>query len=391
MSEATVRDVVRHWQQKYRLASKGERGKILDLLVETTHCHRKSLVRLLALVDAPEKPSARPGPVSRYKLVGGLLEKLWAISFFACGKRLQPLLPELLPRLVACGEMTVTPFEKELLLSMSPATIDRLLRKRRGETMVHGRSLTKPGTLLRKEIEVRTAADWVENEPGYFEIDLVGHCGGSGEGEFLYSLVMTDVCTGWIALGAMKGKGQQGTVRTLDEACKHVPFAVKGIDSDNGTEFINYHLASYCKQHGIKFTRARPYKKNDQCHVEEKNWTVMRQFLGYHRLETDEELALLKESLGHITRYHNFWSPMMRLVRKERMGSQVKRVYDQACTPFRRLLDREGVLSEGEAQALTSDYEKTNPAQMLREITMLTDRLDAMRRKRERGQCANAV
>ena len=184
------------------------------------------------------------------------------------------------------GEIRVTRDEQLLLNSISAATIDRMLAADRAGMAIKGRSTTKPGTLLRSRIPVRTFAEWDEDEPGFFELDLVGHCGGSGKGEFIYTLNMTDVFSGWTALGATKGRGERGTLLAIRSASEHIPFVVKGIDSDNDGAFINYHLNRYCRKE--KITRCRPYRKNDQCHVEQKNWSVVRQFIGYRRFETDE-------------------------------------------------------------------------------------------------------
>ena len=214
---------------------------------------------------------------------------------------------------------------------------------------------------------MRTFADWNEAEPGFFELDLVGHCGGDSSGEFLYTLTMTDVSTGWVALAGMKGRGEKGTV-----------LAVKGIDTDNGGEFINYHMDKYCRAHKITFTRSRPYKKNDQCHVEQKNWSVVRQFIGYRRFETDQQLAVLQEIYPLIVAHHNFFQPMMRLKEKERIGSKVIKRYETATTPYRKLISVEGWLGEEEKNRLQEEYTAMNPMELLRRIHRLSSRLELM-------------
>jgi hypothetical protein len=253
-----------------------------------------------------------------------------------------------------------------------------MLKPERATMKVRGRTLTKPGTLLKSQIPVRTSAEWNEKEPGFLEIDLVGHCGGSGSGEFLYTVTITDVFSGWTVLGGMKGRGERGTLLAMKSAFEHLPFAVKGLDSDNDSAFINHHMTKYCREEGIKFTRGREYKKNDQCYVEQKNWTVVRQFIGYARYETDRELALLREAYPLIIAYHNFFSPMMRLVEKKREGSKVTKRYAPATTPCQRLLDSNGHIDDETKESLKEQYKSLNPAGLLRQIRMLLRRLEGM-------------
>ena len=238
MSVASVREVVARCRHDYEQAGRWEKASILSDLQELTGYHRKSLVRLLGQDERQndERPDRRRG--SRYAVVLPQLHRLWEATFYSCGKRLQPFIPELLPVMLEAGELEATPFQQELLLSISAASVDRLLAPYRRRLPGRGRAMTKPGTLLREQIPIRTFADWDEKRPGFFEIDLVAHCGESTEGEYLHTLNIVDVCTGWLTMGAMKGKGQVGTVAAIDGAWKHVPFEVLGIDSDNGSEFI---------------------------------------------------------------------------------------------------------------------------------------------------------
>jgi hypothetical protein len=377
MSAGTVRELVRRRRAEYvKAKTRAERSRILDELVAQTGSHRKSLLRLLSGPDTAKPPSPPPGRTSKYGVVLPPLRKLWAASFFACGKRLEPFIPELLELLVAAGEIQVTPYQGELLRSASSATIDRLLAGDRNPPG-RGRSTTKAGTLLRSQIPIRTYADWSEQEAGFVEVDLVAHCGGTTRGEYLWTLTMTDILTGWTVLVAMKGKGQCGAVAALDAGRKQFPFPVKGIDSDNGSEFINAHLVRYCAEREMTFTRCRPYKKNDQCHVEERNGSVVRQFIGYRRLESDEELSLLRMIYGHVNRYHNYYWPMMRLLSKERVDSKVKKSYDAPKTPYQRLLAL-GDIADGATKArMAREYADPgrNPAALLRTITGLLEKL----------------
>ena len=378
MSTPTVREIVRRKRKGYLKARKAEKRRILDEIQGLTGYHRKSLVRLLREGVAPRNTPIHRPRVSKYQPILPHLKVMWATSFYACGKRLAPFLVELLSVMKRFGEIRVTPDEELLLNSISAATIDRMLTDDRAALRVKGRTTTKPGTLLRSKIPVRTFAEWEENEPGFFELDLVGHCGGSGKGEFLYTLNMTDVFTGWTVLGGMKGRGERGTLLAIKSASERIPFSVKGIDSDNDGAFINHHLVKYCREEQITFTRSRPYKKNDQCHVEQKNWSVVRQFIGYRRFETDEQLALLQEVYPLVMAYHNFFSPMMRLVGKEREGSKVTKRYAAAVTPYRRLLMSNGRIDEKVKDSLRQEYEATNPAELLRQIRSLLCRLEHM-------------
>jgi len=378
MSSATVCEVIARKRKAYEKASKREKSRMLDELVELTGYHRKSLVRgFRRCRHGQGKRRSPPGRPPRYEVVRPALHKVWGAAFFACGKRLRPFLPELVRLLKAGGELTVTATEEGLLLSMSAATMDRLLSKERAQLRLRGKKTTKPGTLLRTSIPVRMFDQWNEQEAGFFEVDLVAHCGSSTKGEYLYTLDMTDVHTGWTVLAPMKGRGQRGAHVALEKTRRSLPFALRGLDSDNDSIFINQHIRRYCEQHSITFTRCRPYKKNDQCHVEQKNWSVVRQFVGYVRLETDEQLALLQRVYDLVNRYHNFYWPMMRLVSKQRNGSKVTKRYDQAKTPYQRLLACDGLLSQQQRERLQRDYDDpaNNPARLLRNINALLDRL----------------
>ena len=378
MSTPTVREIVRRKRKEYLKARKAEKKRILDALQGLTGYHRESLARMLREGVGPRNKPIRRPRASKYTPILPQLKVLWATSFYACGKRLAPFLGELLSVMTRYGELYVTPSEQSLLASISAATIDRMLAPDRAAMTVKGRTTTKPGTLLRSRIPVRTFAQWDENEPGFFELDLVGHCGGSGSGEFLYTLNMTDVFSGWTVLGTTKGRGERGTLVAIKSASEHVPFPVKGIDSDNDSAFINHHLVKYCRSEEITFTRSREYKKNDQCHVEQKNWSVVRQFIGYRRFETDEKLALLERVYPLIMRYHNFFSPMMRLAEKERYGSKVTRRYHTAMTPYQKLLSSNGYIDEDTRRALRQEYEATNPVELLRQIRALLTQLENM-------------
>jgi hypothetical protein len=257
---------------------------------------------------------------------------------------------------------------------MSAATIDRLLEPERGKMALKGRSKTKPGTLLKHQVPVRTFADWDEVKPGFLEIDLVGHDGGSSHGEYCQILNATDVCTGWSEQVAVPTKAQCWVFDAIKEMRTRLPFAVLGLDSDNGSEFINHQLVKYCKHEQITFTRSRACKKNDNCYVEQKNWSIVRRFSGYARYEGEEACRLLNELYAVVRDYVNFFVPSMKLVEKVRDGARVTKRYDKAQTPYQRVLVCAHV-SPGTKRKLRRRYACLNPAELKRQIERIHKKL----------------
>ena len=223
------------------------------------------------------------------------LKEIWKIGDYICSKRLAPYLSEIIPVLEKWGEIKLDTKVREKLLTISAATIDRLLADTRKKYQIKSRSTTRPGSLLKKSIPIRTFADWDEKVPGFFEVDLVSHDGGAARGDFLQSLNFTDIATGWEEMIAVKNKAQVWVFAGIKIIKERLPFSILGLDSDNGAEFINAHLLRYCAEEHITFTRSRPYRKNDSCFVEQKNWSVIRRTVGYGRYDTDNELNLLNE------------------------------------------------------------------------------------------------
>jgi CRISPR/Cas system-associated protein endoribonuclease Cas2 len=271
-------------------------------------------------------------------------------------------------------ELHLLPATRQLLLQVSPATMDRLLKPARRALVPHGRSTTKPGTLLKKSIPIRTWADWDDLKPGFLEIDLVAHCGESTEGKYLETLDCVDVATGWCECMVPRNQGQQAIFDALIEIRQRCPLPLLGIDSDNDGAFINQHLKRYCDQETIMFTRSRPYKKNDQAHVEGKNWTVVRQYVGYSRYEGDLARVNLNELYKDLRLYINFFQPMMKLKEKTRVDGKVKKVYDTAQTPYQRVLASPDV-SEEAKQKLQEIYPTLNPVKLLDTIEKQLERL----------------
>jgi len=286
-----------------------------------------------------------------------------------------PFIPELLTVLEKNKELKVKKEIRRKLVTMGSATIDRMLKATKKQYELKGKATTKPGTLLRSTIAVRTFDDWDDHRPGYFETDLVAFCGESVRGEYVNGLNLADVATGWVGLEAVMGKGQQRVHDAIDRVRQRLVFTMLGLDPDNGAEFINHELKRYCEAHKIMFTRIRPYKKNDNCYVEQKNYTVLRRFLGYARYDTEEQLEIVKEILLLVEPYVNFFQPVMKLKDKQRIGTHVKKTYDTARTPYQRLVRAE-ILNDRQKHYVQSVYESFNPVDMKRKINRLTDKLN---------------
>lgn len=257
---------------------------------------------------------------------------------------------------------------------MGSATIDRMLRATKKSYELKGRSTTKPGTLLRQTVAVRTFDDWSDTRPGFFEVDTVAFCGDSVRGEYVCGLDLTDVATGWVGLDAVMGKGQYRIHKAIDAFKCRLSFQLLGLDPDNGGEFINWILKRYCETNQIVFTRIRPYKKNDNCYVEQKNYTTLRRFIGYGRYETNTQLHIIRQILTLAEPYINFFQPCKKLKEKHRIGSRVKKIYHTAKTPYQRLLES-GILNEEQKQKLKAYYETLNPMDLLRKIRALQRKL----------------
>ena len=272
------------------------------------------------------------------------------------------------------GEIELDTRTKQKLLRISASTIDRALAPERKRLLNRTRSRTKPGTLLKHNIPIKTFSQWDDQRPGFVEIDLVGHDGGNISGDYIQTLDVTDVCTGWTETQAVKNKAQVWVFAALKQIRKCLPFKLLGIDSDNGSEFINDQLYRYCLKEEITFTRARAYRKNDNCYVEQKNWSVVRRALGYLRYDTEGELEIINRLQGYLRLYTNHFQPVMKMIEKTRVGSKVKKKYDRPRTPCQRVLDSSDV-EGGRKEALAKEHLKLNPAELKRQITKLQDKL----------------
>jgi hypothetical protein len=379
--------VTKQMARRYAKASRKDKGVMLDELCALTGWTRRHARRALAEAIHPSPRPARP---PRPRIYGpevlDPLRKIWATLNGPAGKRLAPFMPEIVEALERCGEIRLEPEVRGKLLRVSASTIDRLLAAERRRLQVRGRSGTKPGSLLKRQVPIRTFAEWDDARPGFCEVDLVAHDGGNPLGEFCQTLDLTCVATGWTEVRAVPNKAQRWCFEALLDIERQLPFPLLGIDSDNGSEFINHQLIRYCTERSITFTRSRPYRKNDNCFVEQKNWPVVRQQVGYARYDTAAELEVLRELYGHLRSYVNFFQPQMRLVHKTRRGAKVTKRYDLARTPYQRLLASPEVAPEGKAE-LTRTYLRLNPAELKRRLTASQDKLlELNRTKTEQGK-----
>jgi hypothetical protein len=373
MSQRSKRELLEEIRPRYLKAKKTEKTNMLDEFVAATSYHRKYATRLLKN-GRSRRIGRKPGLVKVYQgEVVVALEQIWEVCGRICAKRLHPFLPEIVKVLERCGELQLSEPTKALLLKMSRSTIDRCLGPARFEHP-HGLSTTKPGSLLKKAIPVRTYTPWDEDQPGFLEIDMVAHCGRTTEGQYLNTLTCVDLSTGWVECLAVRQRTQQAVCQAIQSMRTHLPFALLGIDSDNGSEFINDLLYHYCLDEKITFTRSRPYKKNDQAHVEQKNWSVVRHTIGYDHLETEDEFLLLQSIYTDLRIYINFFQPVLKLMAKERIGNKVLRRYDKARTPYQRILERKEVALEVKAR-LTHLYVQLNPVTLRTSIDQKVARL----------------
>ena len=285
-----------------------------------------------------------------------------------------PFLPEFVEVLERHDRLHLPYETRERLLSISAATVDRLLAAKRRADRVRGKRTTLPGSLLKHHVPIRTFSDWDDLRPGFLEADLVAHCGTSTAGSYVHTLTMTDVSTGWTECLAVPYRDQEAVLHALRTGRERLPFPLLGLDTDNGSEFLNYALLDYCTREEITFTRSRAYKKNDQCHVEQKNGSIVRRFVGYERFEGLDPCRLLSELYAVLRLYVNFFQPSMKLVSKRRDGARVIKKYDVAKTPYQRVLASDQV-SEEVKQRLRQHYLQLDPVALLMEIEALQDQL----------------
>jgi len=374
--------------QRYRRAARPDKKRILDEFCHVTRYHRKHAIRVL---NGPAPGAARPPrrrTVTYSPAVIEALRAIWAAAGYPWSLRLQALLPLWLPW--ARRRLRLRPAVARQLLAISPRQMDRRLAPHRRllTKRLYGR--TKPGTLLKHHIPLKTDR-WDVMTPGFTEIDLVAHCGSLGDGEFVHSLNLTDIHTTWVETAAVLGKSQAAVQAALEQLRQALPFRLQGIDSDNGSEFINQHLWDYCQAHEIQFTRGRPYKKDDNAHIEQKNWTHVRKLLGYVRYDSAGAQAAIHALYRRELRlFQNLFLPSVKLIRKERVGSRVRRRYDVPRTPLERVLACPEIRPEVAAH-LQQQREGLDPFALARAIEHQLERIYALANPRHSAPAAPAT
>lgn len=351
---------------RYRGCGRSEKSRILDAFASVTGHHRKHAMRLLRSGSVKQAPASRPGRRVYDAAVREALIVLWEASDRICGKRLKAMIPTLLPAMERHGHLDLVPEIRAALLGMSAATIDRALRPQRARSG-SGTRRRKAPSALRSSIPVRTFSDWNDPPPGFIEVDLVAHSGPVASGAFIQTLVLTDIATGWTECAPLLFREQTLLVGVLREVCARMPFPLLGFDSDNDSVFINETVRDYCLAERIEFTRCRPYRKNDQAHVEQKNGAIVRRIVGYRRFEGMAAARELAALYARTRLFVNAFQPSFKLAEKERDGARVRKRYHPPATPCDRLLADPRTSHEvrRRVEALRVDLD---PVQLLAEI-----------------------
>lgn len=381
MGKLSMELYLKNLSKRYRAAGKREKGILLQELCDSSGYHKKHAVRILNTTPKKKKRKIKTGRPNVYpeNIYIEPLKRIWLLSDQLCGKRLKMALPLWLPFYgEAYGALDSDVYQG--LLSMSAATIDRLLAPLR---VKYKRSLsgTKPGSILKKHIPVKTN-QWDEDKPGFLEADTVAHCGSSLSGSFVWSLTMTDICSGWTELRAVWNKGATGVVSQIEDIELCLPFLILGFDCDNGSEFLNWHLMHYFSNeegaHRIHFTRSRPYHSDDNAHVEQKNWTHVRQLFGYARFDNETLVELMNDLYkNEVSQMNNFFLPNFKLIAKQRVQSKIIKKHAKPATPYQRLMNSEHI-DANKKKELTDVYEKLNPFLLQKAIQKKLKRIFAM-------------
>ena len=368
MSPRSKKEYLESVLLRYRSALKKQKSLILNEFCLACGYHRKHAIRILNHHKRFARPNPkRPGRPSRYNHLSVLrpLKEIWLKANLPCSSRLKAIIPLWLPFYPEALSARV----KEALLSISQATMDRLLKAVRIKYGKRGRSTTKPGTLLKRHIPIKTK-QWDETRPGFIEADTVAHCGGSLAGEFAYTVDTVDIATGWTEQRAVLGKGETGVLEQLKDIEASYPFPFLGFDSDNGGEFINYHALKHFTQREkpVAFTRSREYESNDNAHIEQKNWTHVRQYFGYDRLDDPRVVSWMNEFYrGESRLYLNFFLPSVKLLSKERIGSKTIKKHDKPKTPYQRALESKHVSIQAK-NLLKEQFKTLNPFTLKKEM-----------------------
>ena len=360
-------------RERYRVAERKEKRRILDEFSETTGMHRKAAIRLLNRESVPAV--SRRGRPRRYgPEVAEALVKVWEVGDRMCSKLLVAVMPDLVEALERHGELELETDIRAQLLEISAASIDRLLRRHRRGLGRQPRRASSPVRSLKSEIPIRTWSEWKGVEVGALQADLVLHCGESTEGFYLTTLCAVDVATGWTELQPVWGHGKQRVGTAVHHVRERLPFPLRSLHTDNGSEFINHILFSWCQREGVQFTRGRSYRKNDQAYVEQRNWLTVRRQVGYDRFATKRAYALLGELYPLLCLQLNFFRPIRKVIAKERLGARTLKHYDQPRTAYQRLIET-GHLSEAARTKVDLTLQRLNPVRLQRRIDALLRQL----------------
>jgi hypothetical protein len=380
--------VSREYARRYQRSNKKSKSLLLNEFVNLTGYRRDYASFLLRnwqkkvyfnnnkvrVIGDFVKRKRGSGRKSYYLDVLNELVDFWELLNYPCGKRLKSSLCGLVKKALYFKEMKISLESSNKLNTISASTIDRLLRGERKKFELRPKSKTRPGKFLKSKIPIRLGTEWNEDALGYLEIDLVSHDGGNAGGDFCQTLNTVDIKSGWTDMVCIKNKAQIWTFDALMEIKNRLPFPLKGIDSDNGSEFINGHLFKYCNDNDICFTRTRASKKNDNCYVEEKNNTAIRGYVGYLRYDTPEQLKLVNELYSNLRLLWNYFQPLMKLKSKIRIGSKIIKKYDEPKTPFARIVEFKDI-DEDIKTNLNQTFKKLNPFGLKRNIDRIQNKI----------------
>lgn len=361
-------------RMRYKKAAKPEKIIILDEFTKTTGYERQHAGKLLRGTYKHQLKKIYRPHRTYTKEDADILEEVWKLLGWIASKRIKPSLKLAVDQLIKAGRVTLSDEDRKRFVGMSPATMDRLMKKYKKKPKLKGRSYTKPGTLLKSQIPIRIFSEWSENKVGFFEIDLVGHDGSRAKGDFAWTLDFVDVKSAWTEQVAVFNKAQVHVFAGIQRIRARLPFPLLGLDSDSGAEFINDQLYRYCIQEEITFTKGRPGKKNDNPYVEEKNDSVVRNWVGYGRFDTQPQVDTLNELYELLRLYTNFFLPVMKLKKKIRIGSKIKKIHDKATTPYRRILRARDVSKEVKDK-LRKTYQSLNLVELKEKIDEVLKRL----------------
>jgi len=376
MSKFGKREYLIEVKRKYWKASKKKKTQLLDDFCDFTGMHRKAALRLINGKLQPRYRHRRKRAKYYDQEVVDNLLVLWRSVDEICAERFHPFIPELIEKMIGCGELDISTEAREKLVRISLGLVKEILSKTKHRSLVRIGGTTKPGSLLKSQIAIRYGR-WDEMVPGWCETDTVAHCGDTVAGSYISSLDVIDICSGWSEQSAILNKGEKAVTEAMNEIKNRLPFKLLGLDPDNGAEFINWSLFNYCKKNEVNLTRSRPYHKNDNAHIEQKNWTAIRQLVGYSRFETEEQLNILNDLYANEWRlYLNFFQPTMKLKEriKDTTTGRTKKKYYEAKTPYQRLIEHPDIPEE-QKDMLRSVYNGLNPVELRRQIKVKINRL----------------